>query len=631
MNEKETQENIAFADAYVEDDDLYQAEVKSVPKAQMEIGIDTNDTLVKQFADSAEGINSVINLSGITNLTNDARTRDQIYTLIDTMAQDNIVSTALTIYASYITETNEDGKVMWVESPSADVAKHIQYLLDVMNVDKHLYSWAYSLVKYGDLYLKLYRRSEVEGIVTPKEINKNSLNEDLIVHSYGKNDRYTNYVEMVSNPAEMFELCKYGKTCGYIRADVGCVKTNQAASMNSYLSYSFNDNDVNICGADDYVHACIEESVDRCPEKVTLFLHTGEDAKEANQSATFSVRRGQSILYNQFKIWREMTLLENAVQLNRVTKSQTVRIYGIEVGDEPKESVGLRLQHIKQMVEQKSAISVGNSLQEYTSPAATENNIYIPTRNGQGAISLQEVNSDVDPGKLTDIEYFQNKFFGGLHIPKQFLGQTSDSTGFNGGSSLSIISSDFAKAVKRIQNALVQAVTDAINLYLIDRGLSSYVNKFSLRMQNPTTQEELDRREAKTNQIGMISDVMSVASDVNDPVLRLRLLKTLLSSALGNQEVDNIIQEQIDKIEVEKSADTAMEDEGPIERTSNRESERVLGLQPRAGREHTPERNSVERENALDVSREQEAPTVDNDDTDLPSPSDLGIDFTQEA
>ena len=54
-----------------------------------------------------------------------------------------------------------------------------------------------------------------------------------------------------------------------------------------------------------------------------------------------------SLLYNTFKVWRELSLLENSVLLNRVTKSSIVRIIGVEVGDMPKEMVGPHLQGIK--------------------------------------------------------------------------------------------------------------------------------------------------------------------------------------------------------------------------------------------------------------------------------------------
>jgi hypothetical protein len=57
------------------------------------------------------------------------------------------------------------------------------------------------------------------------------------------------------------------------------------------------------------------------------------------------------LLYTAFKTWRELSLLENSLLLNRVTKSSIVRIISVEVGDMPKEQVGPHLQGIKSLIE----------------------------------------------------------------------------------------------------------------------------------------------------------------------------------------------------------------------------------------------------------------------------------------
>ena len=130
--------------------------------------------------------------------------------------------------------------------------------------------------------------------------------------------------------------------------------------------------------------------------------------------------------------------------LNRITKSSIVRIINVEVGDMPKEMVGPHLQGIKALMEQKAAINEGNSIQEYTNPGPIENNIYVPINNGKGAITTDQVGGDVNISQIPDIEYFQNKFFGAMRIPKQYFGLTEDGAGFNGGESLAIISSRYA-------------------------------------------------------------------------------------------------------------------------------------------------------------------------------------------
>ena len=50
------------------------------------------------------------------------------------------------------------------------ISKFVNYLLNVMNVDKNIYGWVYSLLKYGDLYLRLFRESDYEDIFFKKII-----------------------------------------------------------------------------------------------------------------------------------------------------------------------------------------------------------------------------------------------------------------------------------------------------------------------------------------------------------------------------------------------------------------------------------------------------------------------------
>ena len=139
------------------------------------------------------------------------------------------------------------------------------------------------------------------------------------------------------------------------------------------------------------------------------------------------------MLYPTFKIWRELALLENVILLNRVTKSSVVRVINVEVGDMPKEMVAPHLQGIKSLFEQKANIDAGTSFGEYTNPGPVENNVYVPTRGGIGTLSTQQVGGDVDVGKLSDLDYFQDKFFGAMRVPKQYFGITDDNAGFSGG------------------------------------------------------------------------------------------------------------------------------------------------------------------------------------------------------
>ena len=542
--------------AYSDDVDLYGKRTKAVPRPEKNIGIDTKGVFIDNLVDA--GISSRIDIGKIESFSQISSNRETIMELLDTMGEDSTIASVLEIYAEDATEMNDQGDIVWCTSDDANISKYITYLLDTMNVNKNVYKWVYALCKYGDVYLRLYRNSEYNDDKLFKD--KQSLNEDVIVKYYSENDRYSHYVEMIPNPAEMFELTRFGKSYAYIKANIAArIKTNDMINAGTYR-YSFRKNDVELYDATSFVHAMLEDNTSRIPEEVELFLD--DDAYNSGTGLKYTVRRGQSLLYNIFKIWRELSLLENSLLLNRLTKSSIIRIIGVEVGDMPKENIGPHLTRIKQLIEQKSALDVGVSLSEYTNPGPVENNIYVPTRNGQGAISTQQVGGDVDVKGIADIDYFKNRLYGALRVPKQFIGDTDDAGGFDGGTSLSLISSRYAKAVKRIQAAMIQAITDAINLMLIDKGLDSYINKFEIRMQPPMTQEERDRAETEGNRINMIQDIMNLLDSVNitSEAAKLKILKTLLSNTISDAEVMKIITDEIEILEEQEIEEESGDD-----------------------------------------------------------------------
>ena len=537
------------------------------------LDIDVKKILIDNIIEA--GLSSKLDIAKLENFTSISNSRDQIYQLIDTMAQDSSVSAILKTYAENICEPADNGHVIWCESDDPNISKFVNYMLNTMNADKNMYGWAYSLVKYGDLYLKLFRESDYEddlfkadsikaanstrSVLTENfdaftELAKHDksaekLDEAVNLNMHSENDLYSFYVEPVDDPGTMFELTKFGKTYGYIETpnednSLDATSTISGMAMSGTYNFKMKSTDVNVWQADDFVHGCLEDNFTRYPETVELFVNNDD-----NKSQAYRVRRGKSLLYDNYKVWREKALLENAALLNRITRSSIVRKVGVEVGDMPKEQVQATLRRVKEMMEQKGAINVGNSMSEYNNPGPIENNIYFATHGGQGNITIEAVGGDVDVKNLADLDFWNNKFYSAYGVPKQYYGWTDDAAGFNGGTSLAILSSEFAKSVKRVQNALIQMLTDAINLFLLNRGFKSYLNNFTLKMKTPVTQEEVDYRNEFTNKINAISSLQGLFTDIEDKPRRLRILKTLIAPLNYGDDIIAEIDAEIKAIE----------------------------------------------------------------------------------
>ena len=593
---------------FVQDDVIYSKKINPIAPENKSEDVGVSNVLYDNIVEV--GTSSQFDLSSINSLTQEANTRNEMYNIYDTMCEDGQIGAVVKTYSQDTTQPNDDGNIIWATSSDAKINYLVNYYIDSLNINKDVYKWVYSLYKYGDVYIRLYRESEYDDALFINK-SKKQLNEDIKIKAFKQNDKYAHYIEMVTNPAEMFELTKFGKTVGFIQSPVDgvLVKSQQNLDFMNY-TYKFKREDIILYPPTEFVHASLDETVNRFDETVNIFLNTSDYDTDSN-AYSYSVKKGTSILAGVYKTWRELQLLEASVLLNRVTKSSIVRLISVEVGDMPKENVTKTLQRIKQLIEQKAAINKGVGMTEYTNPGPIENNVYITTHDGVGAITTTQIGGDVDVKGLADLEWYRDKLFGALQVPKQFFAQTDDSTGFNGGSSLTIISSRYAKTVKYVQTVIQQLVTNIINLILLDKGLDSYINNFEIRMQPPVTQEDVDKRDNKSAQVQLTSDIMNMLTDVEDQTARLKILKSLLSDIVTDDEVISELQQQIEVLEqqqeevvqeqpIEDNIEEYTDEEEPLDINLSTDTEQITQEQP------------VEQETS-------------EEETILPSPEELGV------
>ena len=621
-----------------EDKSLIGSKIQATPKEPVEIGIDTKNNLAKALVDMAK--QSLVDTSALDNFLNISQSREQIYELIDTMAQDSTIAAIIETYVEDICETNDRGEIVWCESTDPNINAYITYLIDSLNINKNINNWVNKIVKYGDCYLKLYRKSDYEEdvifgsdkdfydeekekkVLTEtlwKDEDKESLNEDILVSYHKSDDHYVHYVESEANPAEMFELTKFGKTVGYIKAPTDVLNVNPNETNYNPYWYKTRKDDVTIYQPTDYVHICVDDNSSRTPEEVEIFLT--DDDYDANVNAnTYKVKRGQSLLYNSFRVWRLLSLLENAVSMNRVNRSSLLRIIEVECGNMSPQGIQETLNSVKSMVEQKTAMKQNGSMQEYVNPGPVENTIYLATNGEIGKVQTQELGSnESDPKSLLDLDYYNNKLFGALRVPKQYFALTDDGAGFNGGDSLTIISSRYGKSIKKYQNFVIQGLTDLFNLFLLDKGLDSYINKFTLRMQAPLTQEVIDRKEQANNEIGIVRDLMDIINTyINDDELKLEALKILLTTSAQDGELVGIVDKEIKKVKTGESTE---------DNETNEENELPL---PSGG-------PSLDRgdlggeEDEVELSAEENTIEGEGEEAELPTFQELGIEDATEV
>lgn len=512
-------------------DSYHRIKVDSAPSQIDELSIKSHkDDLVSQLESSTFGTSSISQLNEFRTISGDRETQ---YNIFDEMATDSVIAAALELYADDATAYDEQGRIIWVESDDENIAKAGNRLLNILEIPKRAWKHIYQACKYGDYYLMLYRKGEDDGTDVVAQYTGNTVKviNDKVEYK-GKESifPYEEYVEDLYDPATIFDLRKRGKTAGYVRVTKN-YNDNTIYSMTN-VSRIYTLKDVEVFRPDRIIHIMISENMTRNPETITLRL-------DDETSTTYDVARGKSILYDVYPVQRELQLLEDALLLNRLTRSALIRLLEIEVGDMPKREANAFLRRIKNLIEQHISMDKNeNTYKSYNSPGPIDNVIYIPVRNGKGSVSVNNLGGDVNVRDISDIDYFYNKRAGALKIPRQYLGGEADG-GLSAGQSLTQVSIRYARTIKRIQISYIRAITTMLNLFFIDKGLD-YVNKFTVRMTSPSTQEDLDRANLVSNNIDLVSSIMSLLESLEGDTQK-EILEYLITNIMKMPEISEII------------------------------------------------------------------------------------------
>lgn len=492
---------------------------------------DNSDITIKQINNVDGG--SLLDSEAIAMFRRLSSDRQEKYASYENMLSDATIAAAMEMYADDATQYDpKTGKIIWAESTDPDIAAAANRLIDILQLNEKAWRHIYSLCTYGDLYLRIYRdgdNADYEDILnTQPGVIRTKLQDT--------SRPMEEYVEYVEDPSTIYDLQIKDKTSGFVRLHTANITKNAT----SYIHNTINVHQVNIENIDFYdrrsfVHISLAESISRNPEYLAI-----DDATTGN-TTVYKVKTGKSILADAYEAAQTVKLLEDSMLLSRLTKSALVRLLQIEVGDMPKPEVENLLRRVKNMIEQKIALNTNNGeARSYNSPGPMENIIYIPTKEGKGAITLNNLGGDVNIKDIADIDYFNNKLLSALKTPKQFLNYDSPE-GLGNGTSLTKISSRYAHTIMRIQSAYKYGVTTLLNLFFLDKGLE-YINKFNVKMVSPSTIEDIERDEQMSNRIGQVRDIMDLISEITDDSGKLETLVNLLSEYLNLSEIAGIIQ-----------------------------------------------------------------------------------------
>ena len=275
--------------------------------------------------------------------------------------------------------------------------------------------------------------------------------------------------------------------------------------------------------------------------KHSVLFSVGGYTEKATKKDYFRIERGESFLENSMVAWQILSALEDILLLTRMTRSILYRIFSVEVANKGNKEAKDILANLKSKIKSDETVNVREKI--YNSSLAQVplgDSIFIPTRNGVGVIDVKTVGGDVNLRDAIDLDYFKDKMFAGLRIPKAFLNFESDLPGGLGNTSLTRMDIRYSRTVTRMQSILAEGMKDLCLLYLkmtrTEKAFNELPN-FNIVLTSINTAEDAERVETRRNKMDvaktMIETLKNMGIDIsagNYEETRNQIIKEYLGS-----------------------------------------------------------------------------------------------------
>jgi hypothetical protein len=382
--------------------------------------------------------------------------RIQLYSDYEAMDTDPIIASALDIIADEATIKNDQNEILAIKSSDENIQRVLYNLFyDVLNIEFNLWSWTRNMCKYGDFFLKL-EIAEKFGVynVLPYTVYH-------MIREEGTDPE---------NPAKV-----------NFRLDPDGLASSQHPN---YLPK-------------------------RRDESKVVEFDNYEIAHFRLISDTNYLPYGRSYLEPARKIFKQVTLMEDAMLIHRIMRAPEKRMFYINVGSIPPQEVEQFMQ--KTINQMKKTPYIGDDGQ-YNLRFNMQNmmeDFYLPVRGGDTSTRI-ETTKGLEYDGTKDVEYLQAKMFAALKIPKAYFGFEGD---LQGKATLAAEDIRFARTVERIQKILESELTKIALVHLYTQGFTGEsLTNFEIRLTTPSVIFEQEK-------VALLKEKVDLANQMKDTKL----------------------------------------------------------------------------------------------------------------
>lgn len=401
------------------------------------------------------------------------------------------LAAAMDIFADDSTQVDSQlNKTVWVTAKNENVQKMLMDMLHKrLRIDEEVWEIARTLVMYGNDFEELLITDE--GVV-------------------GLNFLPTASVRRV-------EDC-YGALLGFIQTYTGKV------------GFGVEDFEMLLDQRDTLRRvACGDHPVMVAPEETAF-----EDWEVVHFRLRGSVRRsayGFSVLEPARWIFKRLKMLEDSAILFRLQKAIERYAFYVDVGDLPPAEALAYVNRVRQQYRKKRFVNPTTGKLELSfDAAAPDEDFFVPAREGRDSTRIDVVSAP-QWQHMDDIEYFRDKLFSAIKVPKSYLGQEQDVNR----ATLSAQDVQFARSVLRVQRCLKTGLDQMCRVHLAALGTDPIKVEYNLHMTVPSAIFELAQIEVRNARADLAARMQEFVS-----------LRWMLQNIFGfsDQEIETILAER---------------------------------------------------------------------------------------
>lgn len=204
---------------------------------------------------------------------------------------------------------------------------------------------------------------------------------------------------------------------------------------------------------------------------------------------------GTSILEPARRIWRQLTLLEDAVMAYRIVRSPERRVFYIDVGNIPPEDIEQYMQRVMTQMKRNQIVDVNSGRVDLRyNPLSVEEDYYIPVRGGASNTRIEPLSGGSYTGDIDDVKYLRDKLFSALKVPMSYLSHGDGAE--EDKSTLAQKDIRFARTIQRLQRSIVSEMEKICIIHLFTMGYrGNDLLSFKLSLNNPSKLAELQELE----------------------------------------------------------------------------------------------------------------------------------------